>query len=181
MVGWHHWLNGREFDDGQGGLACCSPRGHKELDTTEWLNWTELNWTDWLMLLNIFLCAYWSFVYPLCGLPFLKFLLYKWENKGTGRKWEFTRVTAGGNSPSVLEKKFWNTGMQKLRGSTPDNKINYKLFAFTTDSYLQVTETQLYLWLNESNGILPYLSEKLRAISPSGMSGFSCLKIASEI
>ena len=29
----------------QGGLACCSPWGHKELDTTEWLNWTELNWT----------------------------------------------------------------------------------------------------------------------------------------
>ena len=25
-----------------GGLVCCSPRGHKELDTTEWLNWTEL-------------------------------------------------------------------------------------------------------------------------------------------
>ena len=28
--------------DGQGGLACCSPWGHKELDTTEWLNWTEI-------------------------------------------------------------------------------------------------------------------------------------------
>ena len=32
--------------DGQGGLVCCSPWGHKELDTTEWLNWTELNWTE---------------------------------------------------------------------------------------------------------------------------------------
>ena len=44
MVGWHHWLNGHEFEqtlevgDGQGGLACCSPRGHRELDITEWLN-----------------------------------------------------------------------------------------------------------------------------------------------
>ena len=44
MVGWHHWLNGHEFGwtlgvgDGQGGLACCSPWGCKELDTTEWLN-----------------------------------------------------------------------------------------------------------------------------------------------
>ena len=28
--------------DGQGGLACCSSWGHKELDTTDWLNWTEL-------------------------------------------------------------------------------------------------------------------------------------------
>ena len=39
--------NGHEFGwtpgvgDGQGGLACCSPWGLKELDTTEWLNWTE--------------------------------------------------------------------------------------------------------------------------------------------
>ena len=41
MVGWHHRLNGHEFEqalevgDGQGGLACCSPWGHKESDTTE--------------------------------------------------------------------------------------------------------------------------------------------------
>ena len=46
MVGWHHWLNGHEFEqalgdgDGQGGLACCSPWGHKESDTTEQLNWS---------------------------------------------------------------------------------------------------------------------------------------------
>ena len=46
--GWHHGLDGCEFEwtpgvsDGQGGLACCSPWGCKELDTTEWLNWTEL-------------------------------------------------------------------------------------------------------------------------------------------
>ena len=50
MVGWHHWLNGHEFEwapgvgDGQESLVCCSPWGHKELDTTQWLNWlTELN------------------------------------------------------------------------------------------------------------------------------------------
>ena len=47
MVGWHRWLNGLEFEytlgvgDGQGGLACCSPWGRKESDTTERLNWTE--------------------------------------------------------------------------------------------------------------------------------------------
>ena len=44
MVGWHHRLDGHEFEqalgfvDGQGGLACCSAWGRKELDTTEWLN-----------------------------------------------------------------------------------------------------------------------------------------------
>ena len=42
MVGWHHWLDGHEFEqaprvgDGQGSLVCCSPWGLKE-----WLNWTE--------------------------------------------------------------------------------------------------------------------------------------------
>ena len=40
MVGWHHWFNGPEFEQGQGSLACCSPRGCKESDMTEWLsNW----------------------------------------------------------------------------------------------------------------------------------------------
>ena len=49
MVGWHQWLDGHGFDqapgfvDGQETLVCCSPWGHKELDTTDWLNWTELN------------------------------------------------------------------------------------------------------------------------------------------
>ena len=44
MVAWHHRLNGHEFEqalggrDGQGSLACCSPWGHKETDTTEGLN-----------------------------------------------------------------------------------------------------------------------------------------------
>ena len=48
MVGWHHWLSGHRFGwtpgigDGQGGLACCGSWGHKESDTTERLNWTQL-------------------------------------------------------------------------------------------------------------------------------------------
>ena len=47
MVGWHHQLDGHEFEyapgvcDGQRSLECCSPWGHKELDRTERLNWTE--------------------------------------------------------------------------------------------------------------------------------------------
>ena len=53
MVGWHHWLDGREFEwipgvgDGQGGLACCDSCGRKESDMTERLNWTVLHWTSW--------------------------------------------------------------------------------------------------------------------------------------
>ena len=47
MVGWHRRLNGHEcgwapgVGVGQGGLACCGSRGHKESDTTDQLNWTE--------------------------------------------------------------------------------------------------------------------------------------------
>ena len=47
MAGWHHRLDGREFEwtpgdgDGQGGLACCSSWGPQESDTTERLNWIE--------------------------------------------------------------------------------------------------------------------------------------------
>ena len=48
MAGWHHRLDPNEFGwtlgvgDGQGGLVCCNSRGHKELDMTEWLHWTQL-------------------------------------------------------------------------------------------------------------------------------------------
>ena len=49
--GWHHRLKGHELEqalgvgDGQGSLACCSPWGHKESDTTELLNWTTIRFS----------------------------------------------------------------------------------------------------------------------------------------
>ena len=58
MAGWHHWLDGREFEwtpgvgDGQGGLACCDSWSCKESDTTEHLNWTEYS----------IVCVYHSFL-----------------------------------------------------------------------------------------------------------------------
>ena len=49
MVGWDHWLDGHEFKqalgagDGQGSLACYSPWGCEEKDTTgDWINWTDI-------------------------------------------------------------------------------------------------------------------------------------------
>ena len=59
MVGWHHWLNGHEFQqglgvgDGQGGLTCCSPLGCKESNMTEWLNWTKLNRVKFICSFNV--------------------------------------------------------------------------------------------------------------------------------
>ena len=55
MVRWYHQPDGHEFEqalrvgDGQGSLACYSPWGHKESDTTMWLNWTH----HYVMLLHI--------------------------------------------------------------------------------------------------------------------------------
>ena len=64
MVGWHHWLYGHEFEqalgfgDGQGSLVCCSPRGRKESDMTEWLYGIELimifDLSTWPKLVNVF-------------------------------------------------------------------------------------------------------------------------------
>ena len=60
-VGWYHWLNGHEFEqalrvgDGQGSLVCCSPWGHKESDTTEWLNWND--GSELCICLEIFLSS----------------------------------------------------------------------------------------------------------------------------
>ena len=66
IVGWHHRLNGHEFDqtpgagDGQGSLVCCSPWGRQESDTTEWLNWSELYSSTCAMLEVKFLQAEWK-------------------------------------------------------------------------------------------------------------------------
>ena len=67
MVGCHHWLDGHEFEQtpkvghGQGSLACCSPWGHKELDTTE-LNWTKYSIV--FQLPHLFICQWTTRLLP---------------------------------------------------------------------------------------------------------------------
>ena len=75
MAGWHHWLDGREFEwtpgvgDGQGGLACCDSWGHKESNMTVWLNWT-----DWKQLwCRLSLC-----IVPLSSRIETCFVIYMW-------------------------------------------------------------------------------------------------------
>ena len=61
MAGWHHWLDGRESEwtpgvgDGQGGLVCWDSWGRKELDTTEWLIWSDLIESK---VTSVFVCIY---------------------------------------------------------------------------------------------------------------------------
>ena len=64
MVGWHHQLIGCEFEqapgdgEGQGSLACCSPWGSKELDTTKQLNVKFIPWSDFACLVRRFIPRY---------------------------------------------------------------------------------------------------------------------------
>ena len=59
MIGWYHRQSGREFEqslrdgEGQGGLACCSPWGHKELDMTQQLNNNSFHLTSELLRIEL--------------------------------------------------------------------------------------------------------------------------------
>ena len=69
MAGWHHPLDGHEFEgtlgvgDGQGGLACCGSWGRKESDTTERLHWTDWRFPQCLPSPGL----HWSFLWGLAG------------------------------------------------------------------------------------------------------------------
>ena len=63
-----------QVGDEQGGLACCSPWGHKESDTTEWLNWTELKWLNHRVTLCLALSLA-SLPVPVCFFFFFFLLL----------------------------------------------------------------------------------------------------------
>ena len=89
MVGWHHWVNGHEFEqtlgnsEGQGSLACCSLWGCKKLDMTERLNNSLCN--SWCMLANT--------DFPSCQIMTLYclFKLLGGKSKWRGRLWVFQR------------------------------------------------------------------------------------------
>ena len=71
IVGRHNWFNGHGFGwtlgvgDRQGGLVCCGSWGRKELDMTEWLNWTEC------IFFNAFLSIHPTLFFPLCVHKFI--------------------------------------------------------------------------------------------------------------
>ena len=129
MAGWHHWLNGHEFEqtpgvgDGQGSLACCSPRGHKESDTTE--HWKELNWlnlrltqlvkehSDNLLILqstDLDLNYIWKNPFPA-----VLWLEFAWI---TGRKCVYTGAGWGPSSTLALaeaENRVWKERRKKVK------------------------------------------------------------------
>ena len=78
MVGWHHWCNGLELgqtlgdDEGQGGLVCCSPWGHKEPDTSGWLNNNNNpNILPFKHMINIEILNFFHFLYQVFKILFI--------------------------------------------------------------------------------------------------------------
>ena len=73
------WVNSG-VGDGQGGLACYSSWGHKESDTTEQLNWTELNWKKrwkWLIAFSVARVRSWcSLSRELYGISYQRLFIY---------------------------------------------------------------------------------------------------------
>ena len=85
--GWHHQLNGHEFEqapgvgDGQGGLACCNLWGRKESDMTERLNWTD--WKGKCLLFSEKVGLFSSQLVPFASMYFLPFVIARetmWHN-----------------------------------------------------------------------------------------------------
>ena len=93
MAGGHHQLDAHEFGwipgggDGRGGLACCDSQGCKESDTTEGLNWTELNWDKFSGVK----------CHDICSLP----------SSGSGRKNKCTHTHRLTHSQAHTQR--WNT------------------------------------------------------------------------
>ena len=131
MVGWHHRLDGHEFEyapgvgDGPGSLACCSPWGRKESDWTE-LYCTELNWE--FLLASVYA---WSFARR-----------GRWRDAGWERgfpSWFWS--AAGGGSCS--------TGDPLASGSCK------------THDFCRVWLFQQYVWLLQHSGPLMPGSQEL--------------------
>ena len=79
MVGWHHQRDGHEFEqapghsEGQGSLVCCSPWGHKESGTNEWLNSHKYKWQ---ILFLVVVCLSLRTLIWIVSTPWLKFCGY---------------------------------------------------------------------------------------------------------
>ena len=124
MIGWHHWLNGHEFEeipgvgDGQGGLACCGSWGGRESDTTERLNWTEvmiiqddiwdsfLNWMEGVCLLNIHF-------YSIFLLLLLLLLLLLSQIMKTSGPWSFFLIFPCCSSQSVCLRMMFSQNISQ--------------------------------------------------------------------
>ena len=120
MVRWHHQLNGHEFEqtpgnsEGQGCLMRCSPRGCKESDTTEWLNYNNSK------TLNI--CAFYSINMLHINKKVYKRSTYISQKKSKWH-WQFTRKDT--NSPQTSKMVTFTLTKGKGKQHTLRDTITY--------------------------------------------------------
>ena len=126
MAGWHHRLNGHEFEwtpgvgDGQGSLACCNSWGRKESDTTEQL--TELNWifhyiyVYMYQLLYLFICWWTSRLFQCLPAATKSLHLcltlcdpHRWQPIRLRHPWDSPGKNTGVGCHFLLQKKTWKT------------------------------------------------------------------------
>ena len=144
MVGWHHWLEGHEFEqalgvgDGQQSLVCCSPWGCKELDMTERLKWTEKSQSLKLPLLftNEMTNTTCVALKPIAFNPPREFQTLTWSGLGPGVLVNTSRAL------SVISKPPSNQGQRssqpswshlpKPRKWTVDLSGNFQVLSFSS-------------------------------------------------
>ena len=155
MVGWHHWFNGHEFEqtpgngEGQGSLACCSPRGHKESDTTLQLNNNNMSTESMMPSNHLILC------WPLLLLPLIfpkrrvfsneSALCIRWP-----KNWSFSI------SPSNEIQGWFPSGLTGLISLL--SKRGSRVFSSTIVWKHQFFSAQPFLWSNSD--IHTWLLEK---------------------
>ena len=147
MVGWHHQLNGHEFEwtlgvgDGQGGLACCDSWGRKESDMAEQLNWTEAICTittfDFLKVFFFFNVKHLKNLYWICYNISSVFCKIKPVSPKGNQSWIFIERTDAEAETPILwppDAKSWLTGKdpdagkewrQEEKGSTEDEMVGW--------------------------------------------------------
>ena len=105
MVGWHHWLDGLEFEqalgvsDGQGRLACCNSWCCKESDATEWLNWNDIYVHERCHPGSDYLCGQaraWQLSLEQCQ----EWLQVGGRKRGLKTQWPWFRQTLWGKLPN---------------------------------------------------------------------------------
>ena len=159
MAGWHHWLIEREFEpalgvgDGQGGLACYSPRGRKESDVIEQLNWTDLKkgaGAQWRSV--VCMHVNWSTV-----------------TEAHGSRWQWKEMSFC-SAPSPAPRVVVLTQMPPAHFFCPSHFVICRLHDPLPSSgqYLvrQVSLAILYIWGSSSTPILPTDPEGIGELLP---------------
>ena len=157
MVGWHHQLNGHEFEqalgvgDGQGSLVCCGSWGCKESDRTEWLNWRRLlrvHWTE--RRSNQSILKEINPEYSLEGLmlKLISNILATWCQELTRwkRPWCWERLKAGGEGTTKDEMVRWHHWLNghEFEQTLGDNKVQGRLACCS--SWVAKSRTWLSNW-----------------------------------